>query len=638
MAPKQIGQYKLIKILGHGKTAEVHCARNRKSKEIVAIKLLHEYMTDQQVKQKFMEEAKLVKMLDHPGIVHIISADFYQQNRPYIVMSYASGNSLRKRHPSGVPLPLETIFSYTKQLADALDYAHLHNIVHCDVKPENVLLGKDDCLLLSDFGIAQIRETTLSQTTRDAFGTPTYMAPEQFRGKYSPATDQYALATMVYEWLCGHPPFSGANQNQLMDRHMKMPVPSLREACKGLTSEKEISEDVEQVILKALAKEPHERFSSIQEFAQALKQALPVEEKSLESTETIPQDIVQVPKDKVVRRSLLIGAMTIVLVILTGDTFSTASFQAEPTRIPMPIGFTAETNFLEKYRGYVSSLSWSNAAEEIAYGLTSNQFGILSVPDLKKIFEDDLKNSCTSVALSPDGQLLAVAGYTSEVRLYDWKRKQLLLKISTGEETIHSLSWSFDGKLLAIAGKKIVLWDVKDNKQHSEYSEHTGRVVSVVFSPKNLSFASAGADDETARTWEVGNPKSILLEPVDNNRNVIRSVYAVAYSSDGALIGVASEDGFSRIWDVKDPLHPNLCESRIRAVHSLSWIPGKHLLVSGGEPGFVHVCDEKGNDYGYYPQQKETVSAIALSPHSNFLAIASHSGLLSIYDSDKALT
>ena len=302
MVPRKIGRYRLTRLLGHGSTAEVHCAKDTKSNALVAIKILHEFMTDQQIKQKFMDEAMLVEALDHPGIIHIIDADFYRQTRPYIVMNYAPGGTLRKRHPPGSILPSETVISYTKQLANALAYAHRHKVVHCDVKPENVLLDKDDHLLLSDFGIARIRETTLSQTTGNAFGTATYMAPEQFRGKYSPATDQYALATVVYEWLCGYPPFSGTNQNQLMDRHMNMPVPSLREACQERGVSRNIPLAAEDVLSKALAKDPNARFPSIEEFAQALEQALPPDT-ILNDAPSCGENVAQSPKSNSSKQS-----------------------------------------------------------------------------------------------------------------------------------------------------------------------------------------------------------------------------------------------------------------------------------------------------------------------------------------------
>src|SRR5207249_3638466 len=126
----------------------------------------------------------------------------------------------------------------------------------------------DNKLLLSDFGVARIVQDTLSHSTRGPAGTPTYMAPEQFRGKPQPASDQYALAAMAYEWLCGRPPFEGKDFLILMDHHILQAVPSLK------TRNPSIPKEVEEVLQKALAKEPYMRFPDIEAFAEAFKRAI----------------------------------------------------------------------------------------------------------------------------------------------------------------------------------------------------------------------------------------------------------------------------------------------------------------------------------------------------------------------------
>src|SRR5207302_1236655 len=132
-----------------------------------------------------------------------------RDDTPYLVMEYAVGGTLLQRHPRGTKLPLDRLDSYVCQLASALQYAHDHHVIHRDVKPENVLLRADGTLLLSDFGIAKVLEQS-SLVSLQAPGTPAYMAPEQSRGKPCPASDQYSLAVMIYEWLTGRLPFQGA--------------------------------------------------------------------------------------------------------------------------------------------------------------------------------------------------------------------------------------------------------------------------------------------------------------------------------------------------------------------------------------------------------------------------------------------
>ena len=153
-----------------------------------------------------------------------------------------------------------------KQVADALQYAHEQKFIHRDVKPENMLLGRRDEVLLSDFGIATVAHSSGSISTHEAVGTLTYMAPEQIEGHPRPSSDQYALAVVVYEWLCGSRPFEGS-PTEVMVQQLSMSPPPLHEKVATIPLE------VEQVVLRALAKDTKARFASVRDFAAALEQA-----------------------------------------------------------------------------------------------------------------------------------------------------------------------------------------------------------------------------------------------------------------------------------------------------------------------------------------------------------------------------
>ncbi len=163
-------------------------------------------------------------------------------------------------------MPLETVVNYTKQVAEALQYAHEKKLIHRDIKPENLLLGENHQVLLSDFGIALITQSTRFQNTQETIGTAAYMAPEQLQGKPRRASDQYALGIVVYEWLCGDRPFHGSF-TEIYSQHMFTPPPSLDEKLP------ELPPAIEEVVLIALAKDPKERFATIQAFATALEKA-----------------------------------------------------------------------------------------------------------------------------------------------------------------------------------------------------------------------------------------------------------------------------------------------------------------------------------------------------------------------------
>ncbi len=189
-----------------------------------------------------------------------------ENNIPYFVMDYAPNGSLREKHPLGTRLPLATIVAYVNQAAEALQYAHDQKLIHRDVKPENMLLNHNNELVLSDFGIAVVAHSTKSMRTEEAIGTVSYMAPEQLQKKPRTASDQYALAIIVYSWLTGTLPFTGTFVEVAM-QHLTEPAPSLRTLMPTFPVE------IEQVVLKALEKDPQQRYGTIQAFAQALEQA-----------------------------------------------------------------------------------------------------------------------------------------------------------------------------------------------------------------------------------------------------------------------------------------------------------------------------------------------------------------------------
>src|SRR5437763_9426386 len=189
---QQIGNYRLIRLLGEGGFAEVYLGEHIHLGTYAAIKVLHTQLTSDDVEQ-FRSESRMIARLEHPHIVRVL--DFGVEGKvPFLVMGYAPNGTLRQRHRQGEPLPLTTVVTYVKQVADALQYAHEQRLIHRDIKPENMLLGQRNEVLLSDFGIAFIAQSSHYQGTRDVVGTVAYMAPEQIQGKPRPASDQYALA------------------------------------------------------------------------------------------------------------------------------------------------------------------------------------------------------------------------------------------------------------------------------------------------------------------------------------------------------------------------------------------------------------------------------------------------------------
>jgi serine/threonine protein kinase/tetratricopeptide (TPR) repeat protein len=261
---KHLGNYQILRQLGQGGYAIVYLGLHRYLSTPAAIKVLHTSLTLED-QRRFLTEARTIAHLEHPHIVRIL--DFgIERNTPYLVMEYAPLGTVRTQYPEGTRLELDLVIAFVKQLAEALQNAHDQHLIHRDVKPDNMLLRRSKHLLLSDFGIA-IASEDAQLSSHDMPATIEYSAPEQLSGQVSPASDQYSLGITVYEWLTGERPFQGTRSQLLFQHQHAAPLP-LSDTISA------ISPSIEAVVGRALAKDPRARWSSVQEFASALEQAI----------------------------------------------------------------------------------------------------------------------------------------------------------------------------------------------------------------------------------------------------------------------------------------------------------------------------------------------------------------------------
>src|SRR5215469_6192335 len=279
----QNGRYHRVRLIGSGGMGEVYLMQDTRVNRQVAIKVTRSegsaYPDSEAVKEAgrlFQREARAIAALDHPHILPLY--DFGEETSDgttmtYMVMPfYTEGTLATWLQQGSTLLSPQAVSRLIEQAADALQFAHDHQVIHLDVKPSNFLLraNKKDpdqpALLLADFGVAR-SGATASSASRAIRGTPTSMAPEQWSGKPVPATDQYALAIMAYELLTGRSPFVGGME-QLMFQHFneQPPPPSAFNA--------HLPAALEAVILRALAKKPEDRFPSIADFAVAFEEAV----------------------------------------------------------------------------------------------------------------------------------------------------------------------------------------------------------------------------------------------------------------------------------------------------------------------------------------------------------------------------
>jgi serine/threonine protein kinase len=263
----QLDHYRLENLVARSGMASIYRATDLQSGRPVAIKIPHpEVEADPLFYDRFKREEEIGKKLDHPGVMKVYGDD--DRSRVYMVMEWVDGRLLRQILIEQKKLPIERALRITLGICDALEYIHSKGVVHRDLKPENIMVDRDDHVKLIDFGIAGstgMRRLTFAKLTR-AMGTPDYISPEQVKSKRGDArSDIYALGVMLYEMLTGEVPFHGPNAFAIMnDRLLNNPVPP-REL------NPEISPQLQEIIYRALERNPVNRYASAREFAHDLR-------------------------------------------------------------------------------------------------------------------------------------------------------------------------------------------------------------------------------------------------------------------------------------------------------------------------------------------------------------------------------
>ena len=281
----QDGRYRLVRSLGSGGMGEVYLMQDMRINRQVAIKVIRsegapypDSTAAQEAARLFQREARAIAALEHPNILPLY--DFGEEIRDgttitYMVMPFCTEGSLAswlRQRSSAAMLSLQDFAHLVEEAADALQYAHDHDVIHLDVKASNFLLRSNKknpnrpTLLLADFGIAR-SSVTIASSSRTIRGTPTSMAPEQWSSNPVPATDQYALAVMTYEMLVGRTPFVGSMEQVMYQHFSAQPLPPS-------AFNPQLSTAIDSVILRALVKKPEDRFPSIADFTAAFEQAV----------------------------------------------------------------------------------------------------------------------------------------------------------------------------------------------------------------------------------------------------------------------------------------------------------------------------------------------------------------------------
>lgn len=639
---QQLGNYSIVKLIGRGGFADAYLGEHTiLTGRKVAIKVLHSSIEQAGEREKFLQEAQLLAKLEHPHILSIIDAGIYG-DLPYLITTYAAQGTLRQLYPKGSRLPLSTILNYVQQVAAALQYAHEHKIIHRDVKPENMFLMKNDEVLLGDFGIATIFQSNIE--TQNIVGTASYMAPEQSKGKATPASDQYALGIVVYEWLSGETPFHGS-LFEVFGQHMLTPPPLLRQKNPA------IPQEIEQTVLKALEKDPERRFPSMIEFAKAFEEATrPVllqttitltgkievnADRQLEPSQPqpAPTDSSRQPQPSIApdaehaNETFLVSPDREATAVLpepptfdtydagqpiTPFTFEIEEIEEQP-QAPMAtvVVIPPPPSILQTARILLAPLLTRNVPQTARRGTQQDNTLAIWPSHSQEVY---------AVAWSPDGHYLVSGGADQTVQIWDETATRKLFSYHTSDE-VYAVSWSPNGQYVASAGadKRIQIWQISTARMVFSFSV-AGVIYALAWSPDS-NLLAIGGTHRIVEVWDVESKSELYT--YSGHTDWVR---AVAWSPNGEYIASASNDQTVRVWKVTSG-EVTLSHHHTDWVRSVVWSPGGKYLVSAGNDQTVQIwkpfTGEKALPYtSSAPSWMEGILAVSWSPNGSYIALA----------------
>ena len=515
---QQLGHYRLMRKLGSGGFADVYLAEHIYLNTQAAVKLLNANLASGDI-QNFHNEAKTIARLVHPHIVRIL--DFgIEASIPYLVMEYAPNGTMRHRYPKGTQVPLPLVVMYVKQIASALQYAHTHRLIHSDVKPENLLLGHDNGLLLGDFGAALLTRTSAMLSTQTIIGTISYMAPEQLTGKPTPASDQYALGIVAYEWLSGHCPFQGSLA-EVHHLQLYAPPPSLRAQMPAL------SPAVEYVIMKALAKQHKQRFATVLTFAEALEQA------SLH-LQAPPRPLYLAAGGGTQGHAAALATEAILAPSATPPLLPTVAVPASELPLPETIARNTPRPSRLSRRVFLGSL----------IGLTALGSGSVLALWVKQQAEQSARATLPSPTASP----IPI-------------KSNALYTYTGHQDQVFTAAWSPDDTYIASAGGNIQtrqgdigvhVWMAQTGQDVYVYPGHSMLVRMVAWSPGGTRIVS-GSDDGTAQVWDAADGGHAYMYHGHSDYYLGHAithaaVNSVTWSPGGTRIASGSSDKTVQVW------------------------------------------------------------------------------------------
>ncbi len=687
LAGQKLGQYELRDLLGSGGMGAVYRAHQAALGRDVAVKVLPPSLAGQEeYLQRFTREARIAASLEHPHIVPVY--DYGSQDGiTFVVMRLLEDGTLAQRmylrRERGAPLPsLGESAELLRQMASALDYAHRKGVVHRDIKPGNIMFD-DATAYLVDFGIARLMNAAVSTGEHLVFGTPMYMPPEQWRDEeLKPETDQYALGAVVYSMVTGHPPFDAQTPHSLMYKHLnEAPIPptALR---------RDLPPAVADVLNRAMAKTPSERFLTATAFAQAYAAAIAgargdstgfftfsIEGDHVDlSPLAVSQALPQAPPENGSAPEPEAEAEAELDAVVDDDVWQAdlpesvppwggstgASWVASPedsSPLPMPPPpaapvYTpppASRPAPARRRSPLASLAVGGI---IGIGLLAllicggaalvvNQLGIFDVPTatadadaptpIGYVDEENAPTTEPTPTSLPDTDATQSAPPTRVAAADVGGASVAGEGFSHGTQTVRAVDFSLDGAALltGVGDGSLRLWNVASGAQTMVTHTSGGVVNDAAYSPDGTR-TGAGTENGMVFVYDASLTTQIASWQAHN-----APVRAVAFNPDGSRIATASEDMTARVWDVASRTPLLTLTGHSDRVLDVAYSPDGARLATASGDSTARIWDlASGNVLHVLRGHTGELRSVAYSPDGTRVATASADGTIRVWDTE----
>jgi WD40 repeat protein/tRNA A-37 threonylcarbamoyl transferase component Bud32 len=627
-----IGRFKILDAAGAGAFGKVYRARDPQLDRIVAIKVPRtgNLTTDEEV-DRFVREGQNAAQLRHRGIVSVFDVDFHD-DLPFVVSEFVAGLTLSDRLRISRPSARDSA-QICAQVADALDYAHEHGIVHRDVKPSNILIDEDGSPRIMDFGIAK-RDTGEVTMTMEGqiLGTPAYMSPEQADGRSHDVdgrSDVYSVGVILYEMLTGERPFRGNHRmliHQTLHDEPKLPR-SIND---------KVPPDLETITMKAMSKEPEKRYETADSLSDDLGRWMkgePIQARPVGSAERLWRWCKRNPTVAGLT-GIAVALLVAVAVVSTVGYIRTEAARAE---VELSLYYNRIALAYREWRT-ANTQAVGELLEECPPHLRHWEwgylFGLCNLGQLQVTENFEI----TSVAFSPDGSLIASSSPKGRIKIRDSTTGEVVANPKGHSKFVSSVAFSPNGNWLASGSQDstVKVWDVSTGGESFSLTGHESLVSNISFTRDSARIAAAGTDG-TIIVWDLRTRESVLaIKGPPIVENSIPITYSIALNPDCTRFGSGSSAGTIRLWNAETDEATLDIEQIGGSIQCVALSPDGARFAVGAHDSSIRIWDaDTGGDIGTLNGHSYHVLSLGFSPDGNWLASGSGDNTIKLWDLGK---